>query len=577
MFFYKKYNYFNKNILNIWDIIISLLCILIILLIFFPIEKKNFFFYKNFSLSLNILNLVFYLFNTLKRIIIALIFSILFSIFCGYYLAKNKYIEKLMIPIIDILQSVPIISFLSISLIFFTKYFSNPYTCASSVSIFSIFISQVWNILLSFYQSLKSIPNDIHEVAYIFKLSKWQKLWRIEIPFAIPGLLWNIMCSISNSWLFIVASENIIINNKKINLYGIGSYISNAINKKNNYAICYSLLLLFITILVFDFIIFKPLIFWSKKFDYHLYEKNFYSVETPLFTKILRKTQFFAKILNIFSNITDIIINIKINKNIILFKKMYFFKQYNKKKWIKSILYYIYYIIIFYAIIYILYKNMKFSLLLELIYMLYLGFLTTMRIMISILISCVIWIPCGVFIGLNAKIRNFFQPLIQFFSSFPANILYPILTILFFHININNNIYSCMLIVMNIQWYILFNIILGISKISEDVISVTKIFHIKKWSILWWKKIIFPVIYPFCITGIVSASGSAWNISIISEYMHWGKNNIVINGIGSYIMMHAYNNNINSLLYGTFIICIYVLLINNFIWKKLYIKSIEKL
>ena len=269
----RRDTYFSKHRLtmvplNIWDILAFILIFGVFALFALGLSQMNVPYHvgENIPIKLDPQYLPLYALRSVLRIFIALLLSLLFTFTVGTFAAKNRYAGKIIIPLIDILQSVPILGFLSISVTGFIALFRGSLLGPECAAIFVIFTSQVWNMALSFYQSLKTIPEELIEVADMFRLSAWQRFWRIEVPFAMPALLWNTMMSMSASWFFVVASEAITISNQNINLPGIGSYIALAIKEANLPAVYFAILAMFSVILIYDQLIFRPLIQWAEKF-----------------------------------------------------------------------------------------------------------------------------------------------------------------------------------------------------------------------------------------------------------------------------------------------------------------------
>ncbi|ATW02087.1 sulfonate ABC transporter permease [Candidatus Legionella polyplacis] len=519
---------------------------------------------QKLPISLSLFKLPLYSLRTVLRMFIALILSILFTFVFGTFAAKSNKAEKIIIPLIDILQSVPVLSFVSITVNSFVYLFPGCLLGAEFASIFAIFTAQVWNIVLGFYQSLRLLPNDLKEVAEIFQLSAWQKFWKIEVPFSISNLLWNIMISMSSSWFFVVVSEAISIAHYSIHLPGIGSYIALAIECRDLLAVCYSIFAMVIIIFLCDQILFRPLIVWSEKFK---------------IKQCINEDEYKSWLINLMRS--GILIKI-IYKKICIFKdhfintywiKKVYIKKFNFVKflYLKQINWLLnFFILIFIGtIIWVLIKFvlMKFNLI-EIFHVCLLGAITSIRVLVLIVISSLIWIPIGVYIGLNPKFSQKIQPVIQFVSSIPANLFYPLFVIIIVYFHLNTEIFLTPLMILGMQWYILFNVIAGASNIPSDLRLVADNFNLTGWK--WWKRLVFPSIFPFYITGAITASGGAWNASVVSEYVSWGNIVLKANGLGGYIQTNIIDNNFSKVILGTIIMCIYVLMFNHLIWKPLY-------
>ena len=560
----KTKNLFNS--LNIYDFAIIIM-IVVSFDIFVLISNKMTepFKLNNINnISLDISMLPEYGFRTIFRMFVSLLVSIIFTFLIAPIAAKNTYFEKIIIPFIDIMESIPILGFLAVSTITFMNFFPNNILGPELAAIFVIFTSQVWNMILSLYQSLRNIPKELEEVSKVFLLSKWKKFWYIEIPYALPNLIWNIMISMSASWFFIVYSEAISIANQDILLPGIGSYISKAISQANVYAVSCAMLVMFIIILLYDQILCKPILAWSEKFK--LKKNSVYKKEKSWFYNFLVKS-------NIFKLFKYSIILFKNNT----YKVNFFFKNINgafyfvEKKKYKKILIHLFNLISYYLIakvswyiIKFLIKNIEIH---ELLYVLKLGFFTSCKVFILIVISSIIWVPIGVFIGLSSR-KNLFQPLIQVIAAFPANLFYPIAIIIITYYDLNTEISTIPLMIFGTQWYILFNIISGVNSINNDIHLIGSSMFLRGF--LWWKKIILPSIFPFYVTGSIAAAGGCWNASIAAEVLSWGNLKIISTGIGSYIKIATIVGDFPRLMLGIVVMSFYVIIINKIIWQRLY-------
>ncbi|KJV89579.1 ABC transporter permease [Rickettsia bellii] len=455
---------------------------------------------------------------------IAIIISLITAIIYGTIAAKYKTAENILIPILDIFQSVPILGFLTFTVTWFVSIFPNSSLGIECAVIFATFTNQVPNIAFSFYQSLKTIPNDLVEASNIFKLSPLKKFLKLELPFATQGLIWNSMMSMSGGWFFLVASETVVIGGNTISVPGIGSYIAKAIYEKDIISIIYSVITMFIVIILYDQIIFRPLIVWADKFRYENIVKACApkSMVVDLFKKTNFITIYIAKIISIIfipcnffiNNITKIISNL-LSKLYIIFIKP-----------IPNLLI----AIIWYGCLACLaiyaankcYDFVKTTISLsEFLLVIKLGFFTLLRVITMVILALIIWVPISVFIGLNSSYTEKMMPVIQIASAFPANFLFPFVVIFISHYNLNPNIALSFLMILGTQWYILFNVIAGTSAFPADLKESANIFRVKGW--LWWKNIILPGIFPHIVTGVITAYGGAWNASIVAEIVSWGK------------------------------------------------------
>jgi NitT/TauT family transport system permease protein len=501
--------------------------------------------------------------------LIAMVFSLGFTFIFGTWAAKSRHAERFLVPVIDILQSVPVLAFLSIAIVGFIALFPGSILGPECAAIFAIFTSQVWNITLSFYQSLRTVPHDLREAASMFHLSFWQSFWRLDVPFAMPGLLWNIMVSMSASWFFVVAAESITVANQNIMLPGIGSYIALAVLQANKVGVIYAIVAMLFVILLYDQLLFRPLNDWAERFKFE-HEADHYRGSAWLVsffehTKLMRKGGM------LLAKFWDWFVNIKL----FLSRQPSVYKI--NSPWRRGLVY-VWYCVITAIIIFASYILARFVFnyvsLDEVIHVIYLGCLTCLRVLLLIVLCSLFWVPIGVWIGLRPKWAEFFQPIIQIFAAFPANLFFPLAVIFILKYQLNVNIWLSPLMVLGTQWYILFNVIAGTSSLPKEMQQVARNFNVKGW--LWWKKIILPGIFPYFVTGAITAAGGAWNASILAEAVTWGNTKLLASGLGAYITEESTRGDFPRLALGTTIMCLFVITINRIIWKPLYTLAQER-
>ena len=562
---YAKNEATNWPIPNYWDLIALALVVGLILL--FGLGAKamlgTYQLGQPIPISLSPINLPYYALRTVLRMFIALVCSLAFTFVFATWAAKSKHAERLIIPTIDILQSVPVLGFLSVAVTVFIGLFAGSMLGPECAAIFAIFTAQVWNMALSFYQSLSTVPKDFKEAASMFHLSAWQRFWRIEVPFGMPGLLWNTMMSMSSSWIFLVAAEAISVGPYKITLPGIGSYIGLAIERQDILAIIYVILTMLVVIALYDQILFRPLVAWAEKFK----TENTSSEIVPQswVLDLFQRTQLFTYLGNFLSAFSEVFVNNA------FFNRKYTSKADSSLKYKKIFLMGWYAFLIFisvisiYGLIHFIFSAIPYR---EAGYILYLGFVTAIRVISLILISSLIWIPIGVYIGLNPRLSQWVQPLAQFLAAFPANLFFPIIVLFILKFHLNVNIWVSPLMILGTQWYILFNVIAGTIALPKQLLQAVATLNVRGW--LWWRRFILPGIFPYYITGAITAAGGAWNISIIAESVRWGNIQLKATGIGSYIASVTQAGDFPRLVLGIVVMSLYVLAINRFIWRPLY-------
>lgn len=508
--------------------------------------------------------LPFYAGRTVLRMLIAMCFSLLFTFIFGTWAAKSKRAGRFIIPIIDILQSVPILGYLSVVTVFFIGLFPNSLLGPECAAIFVIFTSQAWNMALGFYQSVRSIPPEVIEASRMFHLSAWQRFWRIDVPFSLPVLLWNMMASMSAGWFFVVASEAISVAKQDILLPGIGSYIALAIEAANLHAISEAVLTMFIVIIIYDQLLFRPLISWADKFklDPTGHEEE---PRESWVMDILRRTQLMRSIGRKTTLLFDAFVNLPRlqNKHIVVKKPSLKQDRRMRAFWYSFIL--ICAMVSSYYVLHFIFYQTSFY---EVLHVLGLGLITGFRVFIMIFICSLLWIPIGVKIGLKPQLASIVQPIAQILSAFPANLFYPFIVLFIVHYQLNTNIWLTPLMILGSQWYILFNVIAGAASIPKDLLQATDNFAVTGW--LRWQRLLLPAIFPFYLTGAITAAGGAWNASIVAEVVSWGHKRLVATGLGAYITDHTMQGDFQRVALGVAMMCLLVLIINRLVWHPLY-------
>lgn len=516
-------------------------------------------------ISLDISYLPYYALETVLRMLIALLCSLIFTLIFGTWAAKNRHAEQIIVPLIDIMQSIPVLGLLSITVTGFIALFPHSLLGPECAAIFVTFTAQVWNITLSFYQSLKTVPEDLKETAKLFQLSAWQKFWRIDVPFAMPGLLWNSMLSMSASWFFVVACEAISVSNQHINLPGIGSYISLAIQKADMHAVLAAIITMFLVILLYDQILFRPLNYWAEKFSMNT--ENDQTSHRPWMTKLMHHTRTLKYLGRGFDRFVEGFINSK------------FFQSAPPKKtslsrstWKKWLLFGGFTFVIvsmfcgFWFFARFIYKYIDLP---EIAQVMRLGGFTALRVIILISLCSLVWVPVGVWIGQRPRIVKIVQPIIQFLAAFPAYLLFPMVVFVIVNYQLNVEIWTAPLMILGTQWYILFNVIAGTATLPKDFYQVADNFGLHGWR--WWKRLALPGIFPYYITGAITAAGGAWNASIVAEYISWGPTTLKATGLGAYITEVTTQGDFPRVALGIGVMCIYVLLFNHLVWRPLYL------
>ncbi|MFJ2712606.1 ABC transporter permease [Pseudomonas sp. NPDC087346] len=523
--------------------------------------------------SLDPANLPEYAMRTTLRMLAAMVAALIFTLLYGTLAAKSRRAEKLLVPVLDILQSVPVLGYISFTVTFFLLLFPGRVLGAEFAAIFAIFTSQAWNMTFSFYQSLRMLPLDLVEVSTNLQLSGWQKFWKLDVPFAIPGLVWNMMMSMSGGWFFVVASEAITVGDQTITLPGIGSYLALAIAQKDMHAVGYVILTMVVVILIYDQFLFRPLVAWADKFRMENTASQTAAPESWVLN-LVQRTRMIQRILRPITRAVGRLGNLRLSLPHST-RKAIASESPATSKAIDRIWGSLIAVLTAYALYHIvLYVGTEVTLG-EVGHVLLLGFFTLLRVAGLILIASLIWVPLGVMIGLRPALANKIQPLAQFLAAFPANLLFPVFVIVILRYQLNPDIWLSPLIVLGTQWYILFNVIAGASAFPNDYKEAAANFRIRGW--LWWRKVMLPGIFPYYVTGAITASGGAWNASIVSEFVSWGQDKVVAHGLGAYIAETTAAGDFPKITLGVVVMSFFVVAFNRLVWRPMYALAENKL
>jgi NitT/TauT family transport system permease protein len=477
--------------------------------------------------------------------------------------AKSRRAEMVLIPLLDVLQSVPILGYLSFTVVFFVSLFPGNALGPELASIFAIFTSQAWNMAFSFYQALRTIPHDLDEASCSFRFSGWQRFWRLEVPFAMPGLIWNMMMSMSGGWFFVVASEAISVGDIHYTLPGIGSYVARAIQDRDLAAVGWAIVAMSITILVYDQLLFRPLVAWADKFRYE--QTAAQVVPRSWVIELFHR----AKLVKLVGEPIGTAMQAAARARLALPLGLNRFSRWSPPHRILDIAWYgltlaaigygVWTLVQFagtelsWGDVAIATRN---------------GGLTLLRVAILIVLATVIWVPIGVAVGLRPKLAEKVQPVAQFLAAFPANLLFPVAVFLILRFNLAPEIWLSPLMILGTQWYILFNVIAGASAFPSDLREAAASFRIRGWR--WWRQVILPGILPYYVTGAITASGGAWNASIVSESVSWGSTKLSASGLGAYIAQMTEAGDYPRIALGIAVMSVLVIAMNRLLWRPLY-------
>ena len=556
---------------NIWDLIALILIVGALVLMAYGAEQTN----APLStldvapVTLDPANLPVYALRTTLRMLAAIACSIVFTFVYAAVAAKSRRAEMVLIPLLDILQSVPILGFLTFTVVFFMNLFPGRVLGAELACVFAIFTSQAWNMTFSMYQSLRNVPKDLEEASLSFHLSGWQRFWRLDVPFAVPGLVWNTMMSMSGGWFFVVASEAITVGNTTVTLPGIGSYVALAIQRQNLPAIGFAIVAMFFVIIAYDQLLFRPIVAWADKFRF---EQTASATEPESWVlDLFRRTRALRALSIPFVALNRAVLapHVALPKQWQdLLQRLQSSRRASPSR-IADALWLTLITVGTCGAGWMVVRYMAATLSLpDVVTAVGVGLITLLRVVVLIAGASLIWVPVGVWIGLRPKLAEKVQPLIQFLAAFPANLAFPVFVVAIVRFGLNANIWLSPLMILGTQWYILFNVIAGASAFPSDLKEAAGSFHIHGWR--WWFKVILPGIFPYYVTGAITASGGSWNASIVAEVASWGDEHLTALGLGSYIAGATEAGDFPRVVLGITVMCVLVTFFNRLLWRPLY-------
>ncbi|HEY1755490.1 MAG TPA: ABC transporter permease subunit [Bryobacteraceae bacterium] len=513
------------------------------------------------SVDLDPRNLPNYAARSTLRMFVALFFSTLFTFVYGYAAARSKRAERVLVPLLDILQSVPVLGFLSVTVTAFIALFRGSLLGLEAASVFAIFTGQAWNMTFSFYQSLRSVPHELDEMAGLYRLSAWERFTRLELPASMIGLVWNGMMSFGGGWFFLAASEAISVLNRQYTLPGIGSYVAAAVEAKNLPALAWAIATMVILILLIDQFFWKPLVTVADRYKLELSageERHFWLVDLwrsaalPRYAERLVQPAF-RSVDRWMSRVTAVAAG----------------KPQREPSRAGDLAFNAALILITGGLVV---AAVRFVLagvgLAETGHAALLGLATAGRVVALLIFSTVVWTPIGVAIGFSPKLARISQPIVQILASFPANFLFPFATLGFIKLGIDINWGSMLLMALGAQWYLLFNVIGGAQSIPADLREMAASIGLKR--VREWKTLIGPGIFGSWVTGAVTASGGAWNASIVSELVSWGNTTLRAKGLGAYISEATGKGDWPRIVLGVGLMSVFVVGLNRLVWRPLY-------
>ena len=508
-------------------------------------------------------NLPYYAVRSLLRMFIALILSVLFTFVYATAAARLRRAEKVLIPLLDIVQSMPVLGFLTVTVTAFINLFPGSELGLECASIFAIFTSMAWNMTFAFYHSLIAQPRDLDEAARVMRLTKWQRFWRLDVPSGMIPLVWNGMMSFGGAWFFLAASESISVLNHTYALPGIGSYVAAAIGQGNLGEVGIAIGVMIVMVIAVNVVFWRPMVAWSERFR----AEESAAAERPrsVVLDLLRRSSVPGLVARPFrpaGRLLDAatrpfgLAEHPLQRSVTRARTgdVFFAGAVSA-------------VVVYGAWRALHYVDVHAGLGAFGPAFAY-GAATFGRVAVLLIVASVIWVPAGVWIGMNPRVSRLAQPVVQVLASFPANFLFPFAAAFFVATGISLNIGGILLMALGAQWYILFNVIAGASAIPSDLREATRLMGLG--GKLRWQRFILPAIFPAYVTGGITAAGGAWNASIVAEIVNYGHHHLVATGLGAYIAQAATVGDFPRVLIGVAVMSVYVVGLNRLVWRRLY-------
>jgi NitT/TauT family transport system permease protein len=496
------------------------------------------------------------------RMFVALACSLVFTLVYGTVAAHSRRAERVLIPLLDVLQSVPVLGFLSVTITGFIALLPGSLLGLEAASVFAIFTSQAWNMTFSFYQSLRTVPADLLEAVRLYRLSRWERWTRLEVPAGIIGLLWNAMMSFGGGWFFVAASEAISVLNRTYTLPGIGSYVAAAVAARDLHALGAAMGTMAVVILLVDQLFWRPLIAWADRFRLELSAAE--AAPQSWVLDLLRRAQLPRRV--------GRWVGYPLRAADRVLARLTRMRDGKEARVPSGVADRVYNAGLLLALILLLGAGARFVLSAvtpaEVGRAALLGLATFGRTLVLLVLSSIIWTPVGVAIGFNPRLARVAQPVVQLLASFPANFLFPFATVAFLRLGVSLDWGSILLMSLGAQWYILFNVIAGAMSIPTDLREMASNMGLRRWA--RWRTLILPGIFSAWVTGGITAMGGAWNASIVAEIVRWGPTTLRATGLGAYIAEVTAAGDWPRIALGVGMMSLYVVTLNRVVWRRLY-------
>jgi NitT/TauT family transport system permease protein len=506
-----------------------------------------------------------YAFYSIVRIFVAYLLSLIFAVGYGYIAAYNPRVESFMIAVLDILQSIPVLSFLPGVMLAMVSLIPGRQLGIELGAILLIFTGQVWNMAFSFYSSLKSLPRELREASSVFKFSAWQRFWQLELPYSAIGLVWNSMVSVAGGWFFLMACEMFVLGDRDFRLPGLGSYLQTAASRGDTHGMLWGSVTMILIIVATDQLVWRPVIAWADKFKFEQGESSSRKTSPILYALRNSNALGWLKQKTVIPASERIYAALARRQRELITRPIH--EQRRSYRLAAVLLMVAGTALIGFAAFRAL-ELMRHVHGSEFVELLKGAVATFFRVNAALLIASAWTIPAGVAIGFHPRLARIAQPLAQIAASYPATAIFPILLIALVRWGGGLGIGSIALMLLGTQWYILFNVIAGASAIPSNLKEVAALYKFSLWQ--RWRVLILPGIFPYLVTGLVTASGGAWNASIVAEYFHLKDRTLQTLGLGAQISAASDHGQFSILLLATIIMSLMVVTVNRLVWRPMY-------
>lgn len=499
------------------------------------------------------------LFLSLSRIVLTYLICLITSLAVGYWAAHSKMAEKIIVPLIDIGQSIPVLGFLPGVVLFFLSLFPESRVGLEMAAIVTLYVGMAWNLMLSFYSSLKTIPREYVDIIRAYGYGRLGILLRLELPYAMNGIVWNSMLSVAGGWFFITVCESYTLGDRTFNLVGLGSYMSLAAERGDAAAQAAGISAMLLILVLADSFIWKPLLRWAERFQRMQGMEEEEDVEPVLnfFAKSKRITNFLRKVRRRYA--VRFYVTQRRGKR--RRQKKFDWRWAGYLSLVAMCLFSLWGVIVSLELM----AGIPLS---EWLLILRAALFTFLRVTVVLILSGAIMVPLGLWLGAQPRLVKRLQPVIQVIAAFPAPMIFPLMMPIFVMLSVPLSVGSVFLMMFGAQWYLLFNVMSGVAGVPPNLIEMARTTGMSTFGVI--RRVYLPAAFPPILTGLMTAAGGAWNVSIVAEMVVFGGKEYVAEGLGSYIFKSASRTHYPELMAAVTVMVILIVVINRVFWARLY-------